>query len=85
MDSTVLGENIRRLRSGAGMTQIELTRLSGATSVAMIESGHISSPRLDTLKAIASALGVTLSDLYRDDSTPRQVLAMTRKRKRRAG
>jgi len=61
---TILSDNIRRLRADRGMSQAALSRDIGVTSLKMIETGRVSSPRYSTLQAIARALGVTVADLY---------------------
>ena len=74
MDSKILAENVSRLRHARKLTQNQLRNLTNKSSIAMIESGKISSPRYQTIEAIARALGVTVAELYTD---PNQ-----RKRKR---
>ena len=59
-----LGANIKRLRLWRGLTQEQLDSLSGV-HVAQIEIGVRRSPRIETLEAIAKALGVTVATLYR--------------------
>jgi transcriptional regulator with XRE-family HTH domain len=64
---TQLGVNLGRLRLAKGMTQKQLSKKSGVTSIAMIECGLRTQPRLATLMRITKALGVTLEDLYRNE------------------
>lgn len=63
---TTIGENIRRLRIEAGLTQTELAeRLNIGPSKSRIsewESGKYE-PRLETLPCIADALGVSMARL----------------------
>ena len=59
-----LARNVARIRKSRGLTQIDLMRITGCTSVAMIESGKRRSPREHTLKAIAKGLRCTVSDLF---------------------
>jgi transcriptional regulator with XRE-family HTH domain len=49
---------IKRHRRKLGLTQAELAHRAGITQAALsqIESGHVS-PRLDTLRRLAAALG----------------------------
>ncbi len=55
-------ERLKRLRLEAGLTQVELARRSGMHKfgLAKIEQG-ISSPRWETVLALARALGVSVS------------------------
>ena len=56
--------NIKKLREKKGITQQELADVLGVaqSTVAMWESNK-SLPRVDTLKAIAKALGCTIDEL----------------------
>jgi HTH-type transcriptional regulator/antitoxin HipB len=56
-----LGEQIRRLREGLGISQAELGRRIGSTqpAIARLEAGRVS-PTLETLDRVAAALGVEL-------------------------
>jgi transcriptional regulator with XRE-family HTH domain len=69
---TCLAANIRRLRLERGLTQDALTRSIGVTSLKMIETGRIATPRYSTLTAIAKALGVTVSDLFAEPKPERR-------------
>lgn len=62
---TAEGAAIRRLRQKAGMSQECLARLVGVTAntIWRLENNPVANPRLETLRAIARALGVTLSEL----------------------
>lgn len=67
--STVtIGEIINRAKKAKGMTNIELANATGITlsNIDKITSGVNDNPTLDTLKAICSVLGLSLSDF--DDS-----------------
>jgi transcriptional regulator with XRE-family HTH domain len=59
-----LGEAIRKLRLKGGATQKTLAGNAGITiaTLSQIERGE-SNPTWDTLKKIASALGVSMGDL----------------------
>jgi transcriptional regulator with XRE-family HTH domain len=71
---TTLAKNLRRIRDAKGLSQMELNKLAGVTNVSMIENGMRAAPRMNTLKPIADALGVTVADLYaeteRHDTVP---------------
>lgn len=62
-----IGETIRELRKAKGYTQEELGRKINCKkgSISKIENGQIS-PRLETLNALAKALGTNLSYILRD-------------------
>lgn len=62
-----LGKAIRQLREQRGMTQEALAQEAGVTvgHLSMIERGH-SNPTWATVKAIAHALGASMTDLARD-------------------
>ena len=62
-----IGTRIAELRTGKGMTQDELAEASGLqqSNLARVESGRYST-RLDTLAAIAAALGYTVDFIRRD-------------------
>jgi len=66
-----LGLRVRALRTSHGLTQEALAeRLGfGASYVSQIESGA-KGATLDTLAAIAAALGMTLSELFLDVDQP---------------
>ena len=58
---------IKKLREDLGWTQSELARKSGVKQgvISDIESGKTKNPRIDTMAAIASALGVPIERLYK--------------------
>lgn len=58
---------IRELREKKGWSQSELSRRSGVKQgvLSYIESGRTKHPRIDTLAAIAAALGTTVEKLVR--------------------
>jgi transcriptional regulator with XRE-family HTH domain len=57
--------NIRRLRLKAGITQENLARQVGVTThtIWRLENDPAANPRLQTLRAVANALGTTISEL----------------------
>jgi transcriptional regulator with XRE-family HTH domain len=61
-----LGKAIRQLREERGMTQETLAQEAGVTvgHMSMIERGH-SNPTWATVKGIAKAIGVSMSELAR--------------------
>lgn len=68
-----LAENVSRLRKQKGLSQAVLMQRTGVTSVKQIETGTISSPRYETLEALAKELGVEVADLYANPPEPRRV------------
>lgn len=58
---------IRELREKKGWSQSELSRRSGVKQgvLSYIENGKTKHPRIDTLAAIAAALGTTVEKLVR--------------------
>ena len=59
-----VGERVRRYRESAGLTQMALARAAdiGRVTLVRLENGE-QSPRFNTLKAVADALGVQTPDL----------------------
>lgn len=62
--SQILGANVRRLRLGRGLSLVELGRLSGLAkgTLTQLEAGR-ANPTIETLQALARALGAQLVDL----------------------
>jgi transcriptional regulator with XRE-family HTH domain len=69
-----LGERIRELREGKGLSREQVSKAAGIhiERLAELERGHTRSrtdnevnPRLETLYRIAAALGVDVADLFR--------------------
>lgn len=58
---------IRELRKKQGISQSELARRAGIRQgvLSYIESGRTKHPRIDTLSAIARALGVSVDKLMK--------------------
>ena len=59
------------MRKKLKWSQAKLIEESGTTSIKPIESGRLLSPRDGTIRAIASALKTTVSDLYAEPKAPR--------------
>lgn len=66
-----LGQRVRELRTSRGLTQEALAERVGfrASYFSQIESGT-KGATIDTLAAVAAALGVTLSELFLDVDQP---------------
>ena len=67
-DTPTLGENIKRARTAANLTQLALAHQIGyqgddaGAYISRVESNH-QAPRIDTLQRIADALGVPVCSL----------------------
>jgi len=64
-----VGSSVRRLRQAQGLTSGELARSAGisAAMLSRLESGNVS-PSLETLAALAGALGTGVATLLKDDA-----------------
>jgi len=60
---------LKDIREKRGVTQEQLADLSGVhqSVISAIERGHTLSPRLDTLKKLAGALGASVEELVAED------------------
>lgn len=60
---------IKDARIAKGMSQVELARASGVSRATIIglESGEITNSKLDTLRKLADALGLTMDALFFDE------------------
>jgi len=67
MEKSKIGENIKKLRLKANMSQDALSKKSDLAfhTISKIESGSTPDPRIYTVKKIADALGVSLDDLIK--------------------
>ena len=65
MPRRTLGDRIRAFRAAQGLTQDALAARAGLhrVHVTQIEGGRYPSPRLDTLRRLTKALGVSLTEL----------------------
>jgi transcriptional regulator with XRE-family HTH domain len=65
-----IGEQIKRLRKAAGLTQQQLASDAGLSMSAIIhmEAGRVPRPRLDTLRKLAKVLSCTLDELAGDEN-----------------
>ena len=61
----LLAENVRDYRHAAGRSQEDVAHAAGLTvrAYGSIERGETGNPGLETLHAVASALGIELADL----------------------
>ena len=61
----MIAQKIKKYRKKKGISQDKLYKLAGVTynTIIKIESGATLNPRVDTLRLIAKALGVTVDSL----------------------
>ncbi|HOL61905.1 MAG TPA: helix-turn-helix transcriptional regulator [Elusimicrobiales bacterium] len=66
-DISIIAKNIKKYREKKGISQDKLSKLAGVTlhTITKIESGATPDPRIETVKKIAQALGVSVDDLIR--------------------
>ena len=64
---SIIAKNIKKYRTKLGISQDKLSKLAGITlhTITKIESGATPEPRIETVKKIADALGVSIEDLMR--------------------
>jgi len=64
---SIITKNIKKCRTKLGISQDKLSKLAGITlhTITKIESGATPEPRIETVKKIADALGVSIDDLMR--------------------
>ena len=58
-------DRLKDARAASGMSQQELAVASGValSTVSQLEQGRMGNPRLDTMRALAKALGIGLDEL----------------------
>lgn len=68
---SVIGENIKKIRTHKGWTSADLAHRAGVgtATISQIESGRRATLQSDTLDKVATALGVTTDDLLGDTDT----------------
>ena len=64
---SIIAKNIKKYREKKGISQDKLSKLAGVTlhTITKIESGVTSDPRIETVKKIADALGVSVDELLK--------------------
>jgi transcriptional regulator with XRE-family HTH domain len=64
---SIIAKNIKKYREKKGISQDKLSKLAGITlhTITKIESGATPDPRIETVKKIADALGVSVDDLLK--------------------
>jgi len=75
-----VGANVRRLRQAQGLNSGELARSAGisAAMLSRLESGDVS-PSLETLSALAEALGIATATLLKQDAASQSDAQLVRK------
>jgi DNA-binding XRE family transcriptional regulator len=63
-----IAKNIKKYRNKHGISQDKLSKIADVTlhTLTKIESGATSDPRIETVKKIANALGVSIDDLVEE-------------------
>lgn len=76
--SATIGQNVRRIRIGRGLSLSALSEQSGVArgTLHQLEAGA-GNPRMDTLYALAGVLGVALSDLVAAGEPDRTLIRAT--------
>jgi len=66
-EKSTIGKNIKKYRSKLGISQDKLSKLADMTfhTITKIESGATLDPRIETVKKIADALGISIDDLMK--------------------
>jgi len=66
-DISIIAKNIKKYREKKGISQDKLSKLAGVTlhTITKIESGATPDPRIETVKKIAQALGVSVDGLIK--------------------
>lgn len=64
--TSILGENLKRLRTDKNLTLTDLSKIAGLglSTLSQIESGARTNLRSESLKKVAKALGVTVDSLF---------------------
>ena len=64
---STIAKNIKKYRNKMGISQDKLSKLAGITlhTITKIESGATPDPRIETIKKIADALGVSVDNLLK--------------------
>jgi transcriptional regulator with XRE-family HTH domain len=66
-ESSIIGDNIKKLRLQKDLSQDKLARLADIAfpTLTKIESGETPNPTIDTVKKIATALGISIDELMK--------------------
>jgi len=64
---STIGDNVKKYRNKLGISQDVLSKRADLAfhTIAKIEAGSTPDPRIETVKKIADALGVSLDDLMK--------------------
>lgn len=68
---THIGDNIKRIRKTAGLSQQELAKRCGISKsqISRLESGQQQNPLIQTIAPIATALGASLDEIVYGETT----------------
>lgn len=71
MDRTTLAKRLKNIREGMGISQNKMSERCdlSPSHYTLIEQGK-RSPEFDTLKKLADGIGITMSELLREDGEP---------------
>lgn len=63
----MIEQNLKKIRESKGISQDKLSKLANVSlnTIAKLETGESKNPTIKTLRAVASALQVPLSDLLK--------------------
>ena len=64
---SIIAKNIKKYRKKKAISQDKLSKLAGVTlhTITKIESGATPDPRIETVKKIADALGISVDELLK--------------------
>ncbi|NPV10444.1 MAG: helix-turn-helix transcriptional regulator [Ignavibacteria bacterium] len=64
---SIIFKNIKKYRENKGISQDKLSKLAGVTlhTITKIEFGATPNPRIETVKKIAKALGISVDNLIK--------------------
>jgi len=67
LESSLIGTNIKKYRQKAGISQDTLSKRANLAfhTIAKIESGYTSNPKIKTIQKISKALNVSLDELMK--------------------
>ncbi len=73
-----IGSTIRGFRQQKGLSQGDIEKKTGLLRcyLSRVENGH-TVPSLDTLKKIAGALDLQLSQFFAEDETPKEIIGLS--------
>lgn len=78
LDTMNIGMTIRGFRQQKGLSQGDIEKRTGLLRcyLSRVENGH-TIPSLDTLKKIAGALEIQLSEFFAEERTPKEIVGLS--------